>query len=258
MFPRTYHLRFSTKILLGGSLLFAQASFAQCSRGPSPTENTVPTAMPPTASSQNSNRDEVPTTFVTSIHAVQLEIKLKKSGAVREATFLLGPEELRKAAIKAAKARKYKSLVREGSPNDNVINLQVSFPHGRKGPPEIARVPIAGVPGCIYVTRVRVSPAIMQLHLLQRVDPIYPPEMPNASDQLVLQLIIDKDGNVSSVVKLSGPDQFALAAIETVKKWKYEPYSLNGEPVDVDTTVTLPDESLTNPACIPHLPCPID
>jgi hypothetical protein len=198
---------------------------------------------------------------VTSIHAVQLEVKLKKSGAVLEAKFLLGPAELRKAAIKAVKARNYKRYVTTGSSNEDEIWLHVTFPQGRKGPAVIAREVIAGVPGCVYATRVRVAPTVVQLHLVQRVEPIFPQEMRDSGNKLVLQILIDKDGNVSGAEKISGPDEFASAAIDAVKQWKFVPYILNGTSVEIETTLSLPYEPLTYEplqisACIPNLPCP--
>jgi periplasmic protein TonB len=94
----------------------------------------------------------------------------------------------------------------------------------------------AGVPGCVYVTRVRVTPEVMQTHLLERVDPVYPAGTEQAG-ALILRVHIEDNGNVSSVEKVSGSDALAPAAIEAVKKWKYRPYELNGAAIAVDTTV---------------------
>jgi protein TonB len=50
---------------------------------------------------------------------------------------------------------------------------------------------------------------------------------------------VSKNGDVSVVKTLSGDPQLARAAAEAVKKWKYKPYLLNGEPVEIQTQVTV-------------------
>ena len=234
-------------LLLGGVVLFAQAAHAQC--GPSPAQNALSSAYPasPTSTAApNKQEDQV----------VVLTLKLKTSGAVREVTVTSGPETLRAAAIKAAKRGNYEKLEHEW-PFSNVIMLELKFPQGKNGPPQIRQAMPAGVPGCVYPTAIRVSSAIMQFHLHERVEPIYPPEIGGTTRKVVLQVHVDTDGNVYRAEKISGPDELASPSLEAVKKWKYEPYRLNGVPIEVATTVTFPDESLTNPACIPHLPCPL-
>jgi len=56
---------------------------------------------------------------------------------------------------------------------------------------------------------------------------------------VVLHLIINRDGTVKEASALSGPALLADSAIETVKQWQYQPVRLNGSAVEVDTTVTL-------------------
>ena len=168
---------------------------------------------------------------------VLLTLVLRKSGTVREAKVLQGPTDLRELAVHAAKHRKYKDAINSW-PFSNEIMVEVTFPKGRGGVPEIRQAMPGGVPGCIYVSRVRVSPGVMQSRLLEHVEPSYPAGI-EKSGALVLQLNIDKEGNVSSVEKISGPDALAPSAFDAVKKWKYRPYELNGTVVEVQTTVEL-------------------
>jgi protein TonB len=56
---------------------------------------------------------------------------------------------------------------------------------------------------------------------------------------VVLRTVIDKTGEVFSVNALSGPPLLESAAVEAVKQWQYRPYSMNGQPVDVETTVEV-------------------
>ncbi|MFY9951238.1 MAG: energy transducer TonB [Candidatus Sulfotelmatobacter sp.] len=114
----------------------------------------------------------------------------------------------------------------------------MTFRKDMGGAPEIRQAMPGGVPGCIYASKVRVSPGVMQSRLLEHAEPRYPAGI-EKSGALILQLSIDKEGNVSSVEKISGPDALAPSAFDAVKKWKYRPYELNGAVVEVQTTVEL-------------------
>jgi len=54
-----------------------------------------------------------------------------------------------------------------------------------------------------------------------------------------LLAVIGKDGSVQDVRVESGLPVLAQAAIEAVKQWRYKPYLLNGEPVEVDSRITI-------------------
>lgn len=97
----------------------------------------------------------------------------------------------------------------------------------------------AGVSSCVYPTTVRISAEVMRLRLLKHVEPAFPAEMQGVEGTVVLRLRIDKDGNVYKAEKVSGTDAFVFPAIQAVKEWKYEPYLLNGTPMEVETTVEL-------------------
>lgn len=100
----------------------------------------------------------------------------------------------------------------------------------------------AVVRGCGFYCRVRVSAAVMGCYLLDRFEPVFPVGTRNTKERLTLQLLIGRDGSVVKAEKIGGPALLAPAAVAAVKKWKYRPYILNGEPVEVDTTVEIPAE----------------
>ncbi len=56
---------------------------------------------------------------------------------------------------------------------------------------------------------------------------------------MVLQAVIGKDGTVHDLRLLSGHPMLLPAAIEAVRQWRYRPYLLNGEPVEVDTQINV-------------------
>jgi protein TonB len=73
------------------------------------------------------------------------------------------------------------------------------------------------------------------------VAPVYPPLARAAHVQgvVLLQTSIDKTGQVADVSVLSGHPLLNDAAVEAVQQWTYQPVLLNGQPVDVVTTVTV-------------------
>jgi periplasmic protein TonB len=89
--------------------------------------------------------------------------------------------------------------------------------------------------------RVRLAPRIVEANLIHDVPPTYPPEAGRARIEgaVVLRAVIGKDGTVQDVRVESGLPILAQAAIDAVKQWRYRPYLLNGEPVEVDSRITI-------------------
>jgi TonB family protein len=89
--------------------------------------------------------------------------------------------------------------------------------------------------------RVRVAEKVMRVFLVTKVNPSYPSEAEkkHVDGTVLLHIIIDKNGNVSKLEPVSGHPLLLPAAIEAVKQWKYRPYLLNQEPVEVETTVLI-------------------
>ena len=56
---------------------------------------------------------------------------------------------------------------------------------------------------------------------------------------VVLQAIISKAGTIENLQIISGPQMLQQAAIDAVKTWRYRPYLLNNQPVEVETTVSV-------------------
>jgi protein TonB len=104
----------------------------------------------------------------------------------------------------------------------------------------ISSTPVA-VPKVATPQRVRVSQGVSQGLLVRKVQPNYPPLARQARIQgsVLLQAEISKDGTIANLRLISGHPMLAPAAIEAVKQWKYKPYFLNGEPVEVETQITV-------------------
>jgi protein TonB len=88
---------------------------------------------------------------------------------------------------------------------------------------------------------IRISTGVLQGQLLTKVSPVYPADARDKGiqGQVTLHIVVGKDGNIQSLDIVSGPEELRRAALTAVKQWKYKPYLLNGEPVDVDSLVLV-------------------
>jgi protein TonB len=77
--------------------------------------------------------------------------------------------------------------------------------------------------------------------ILQQTRPLYPALARQARIQgnVVLHAIIDKEGKVAQLEVISGHPLLVQSALDAVKQWRYKPTQLNGDPVEVDTTITV-------------------
>src|SRR5207302_9860830 len=94
----------------------------------------------------------------------------------------------------------------------------------------------------------RVGGNVMAKRIITRVQPVYPEEarMARISGTVRLHVLIAKDGTVEQVEVVSAHPLLQQAAIDAVRQWRYQSTLLNGEAVEVDTTVDL-IFSLNNP-----------
>lgn len=90
------------------------------------------------------------------------------------------------------------------------------------------------------LNHMRVS-AMMQGNLIRRVEPPYPVLAKQAGIQgtVLIKAVISREGAIERADVVSGHPLLAHAALEAVRQWKYRPYYLNGEPVEVETQVTV-------------------
>lgn len=89
--------------------------------------------------------------------------------------------------------------------------------------------------------RIRVGGNVQAANLVSQVRPVYPPEAKQAGIQgtVQLQVILGKDGKVQDIKALSGHPLLVQAALDAVRNWVYRPTLLNGEPVEVSTTIDV-------------------
>jgi TonB family protein len=155
-----------------------------------------------------------------------VELLLAAQGAVRD----------------AVSKWKFKPVIKNGSPIQ--VFGRAMFTFALKDESER----INGVPGEIMgaidvakAQRVRVSSGVIQSLLVHKVAPVYPEEAKSAhiKGNILLQVRVDKEGKVADAELISGPKELAQAAIDAVQQWRYRPYLLDGEPVEVDTQIQV-------------------
>jgi len=90
-------------------------------------------------------------------------------------------------------------------------------------------------------TRIRISGGVTKGLLIQRTEPTYPTLARAARVQgdVILSAVIDTNGQIQNLQLVSGHPMLVPAAIAAVKQWRYKPYLLNGQPVEVETTITV-------------------
>jgi periplasmic protein TonB len=91
------------------------------------------------------------------------------------------------------------------------------------------------------VKRMRIASRVAEANLIHDVAPQYPPEAGRARIEgtVVLMAAIGTDGTVKDVRIESGLPILAQAAIDAVKQWRYKPYMIDGEPIEVDSRITI-------------------
>jgi protein TonB len=89
--------------------------------------------------------------------------------------------------------------------------------------------------------KVRISSGVAEGNKIHDVQPTYPQmaRIAHIQGDVVLQATISKTGSIENLRAVSGHPILIQAALDAVRQWKYKPYILNGEPVEVETQVTV-------------------
>ena len=89
--------------------------------------------------------------------------------------------------------------------------------------------------------RIRIGGNVARAKMIHQVQPIYPETAKTAHVQgtVVLHAVIARDGTILELKYVSGPELLMKSAMDAVREWRYAPTLLNGEPVEVDTTISV-------------------
>jgi TonB family protein len=154
---------------------------------------------------------------------------------------------LREAALDAVKYWKYHPYLLNGQPVEAETQMVVKFRMVKMpdhGGFIYGRLWGANSPPPQYPARPqpeRVSAAVMEGNLLKHVDPVYPAMAGkmHIQGEALLQIDVSKDGTLSRVKAISGHPLLTQSAVDAVKQWEYKPFQLNGDPVEVVSTVRV-------------------
>jgi TonB family protein len=191
--------------------------------------------------------------------SVVLHAVIGKDGTVQELTAVTGNELLRSAALDAVRQWTYKPLSLNGNPVavDTTVTINFNLA-GQTSTPLTSGAPVtekmsngdtetikvvnqtAPAASAAPLSVARVSGGVMAGNILTKVMPIVPQEAraQHIGGTVVLRVLIGKDGKVISAEPKSGPEVWRQPCADALKQWTYKPFLLNGNPVEVDTTMT--------------------
>lgn len=101
---------------------------------------------------------------------------------------------------------------------------------------------------------IHVSSDVMQAQILRKTPPVYPDDAKKKRIQgkVELDAVIGTTGDVEQLDVVSGPKELQQSALDAVRQWVYKPFLLNGEPVEVKTTIhvtySLSDSKTSHPS----------
>jgi protein TonB len=128
-----------------------------------------------------------------------------------------------------------------GGPGGYVSGLSgPGIPDGVLGSRDAGTRPIMPVAPAVVTHPISVS-HMNEGDLVHKILPTYPPlaRVARLQGQVVLQAVISKQGTIENLRVLAGHPMLVPAAIEAVRQWRYRPYILNNEPVEVETQITV-------------------
>lgn len=164
---------------------------------------------------------------------VVTKLVIDKQGLVASASPGEGDPTLMEYALKAVKQWKFKAYTVNHHPVEVATTATIDF--STEEPYVRASRPPTGP------RKIRVSEGVAQANILRKVEPRYPELAREKRRQgdVILKLTIDRTGRVINLSIISGDPLLTEAAMDAVGQWTYKPYTLNGEPVEVETTVKV-------------------
>jgi TonB family protein len=162
---------------------------------------------------------------------VVIKIVIDKAGAVIAATPMEGNEQLANVTIAAVRQWKFRPYNFENKPVEVETTASVIF--SKTSPYVTASKPYP------RPMEFRVAPGVAEANLIQKVEPRYPLEAQRKHIQgdVILGVRISREGEITGLTIIQGDPILAEEAREAVQQWRYKPYLLNGEPLEVETTV---------------------
>lgn len=221
----------------------AQPPVHQATTQPAPA---APAAAPAATAAQPSTSDANASTPAESAPVAETvpDITLKsapiekpsKSPTPSKATATASPAEA-PLVIKGGAAPKEKSgAAAPDAPAPSVIGIDSPASSA-----SVAKIVDSGSTQAPVLQKLNISQGVSLGLLLKRVDPVYPSNAVrmHIEGSVLLDATISKTGDITNLKVLKGDPMLTRAATDAVKQWRYAPYLLNGEPVEIQTQITI-------------------
>jgi len=187
---------------------------------------------------------------------VWIHLIISETGDVESADILSGDPDLARAALEAMKKWKFKPYIRNGKPVKVNTKMPFDFAFANKitdatAAPDSSANTLRSSAGAAGTSggessgslpqKLRVSSRVVEGLKLHVVNPVYPLEarIRHIQGDVLLQATIGKDGLIHDLRAVSGDPLLVVAAKGAVEQWRYRPYLLKGEPVEVETTIKV-------------------
>jgi TonB family protein len=177
---------------------------------------------------------------------VMLLVTVDEKGDVEHADFLRGDPNLAAAAVETIKKWKFEPFIRNGHPVKVTDAVPVDLPPTAEEMRKARPVVVGGIISRTPITsagpqHVRIAQSLGEKLLISKVQPNYPEPARSRRIQgaVVLRATIGADGVVRNLEVVSGHPMLTTAAINAVKQWIYRPYVVNGQPIEVETQITV-------------------
>lgn len=187
---------------------------------------------------------------------VWIHLIISETGDVESADIISGDPDLARAALEAMKKWKFKPYIRNGKPVKVNTKMPFDFAFADEitnatAPPDSPANTSRSSDGATGTSggessgslpqKLRVSSGVVEGLKLHVVNPVYPLEarIRHIQGVVLLQATIGKDGLVHDLRAVSGDPILIKAAMGAVEQWRYRPYVLKGEPVEVETTIKV-------------------
>ena len=209
---------------------------------------------------------------------VVLHVVIATDGTIKNLQYVSGPPLLMKSAMDAVRQWVYRPTLVNDDPVEVDTTVSVVYTLGGKdpnsaegstSPSDVPAPPAEASPAAAAdpsqdaqkeaatqspasanpepnasapkLKRVRVGGAVASANLIHQVAPVYPKDAKkqHIEGTVLLHVTIAKDGTVENLAYVSGPPELTPSATEAVKQWRYKPTLLNGDPVEIDTTISV-------------------
>jgi TonB family protein len=246
----------ATSVSANGNTAPAQNNFAVSTPANSPADNNFPAAEPVNpalvldraSTAQNRNLATPPVAPATNHAAAASANNASKTfapleNAAQQALAGAEPaaEPVKKPTFGAVHLAAPVLNHRSATDNNSTADVAPSLGSNTISPGDAGGLNLLASKGSQPAAPVPVGGDVKQARLISSVPPMYPTLARNQrlSGNVVIDALIDATGRVSTMKVISGPALLHQSAMDAVRQWKYQPATLNGQPMAMHLTVTV-------------------